>query len=87
MSNIPKARKLLEEALAYHSKEARLIRRALKEMTRETGPRTPVKHHAIPKADHSRVVEMHNKGMNNAEIAHHFKTNQGRVSEVLKQYL
>jgi len=90
MSNIPKAREILEAILenADDIKPALLrinLEAALSHMTREYGPRAPNKSQPVTPLMIERVRELRNKSpdMHQSEIGAALGINPGRVSEIL----
>ena len=87
MSDIPRARRILQWALAedINLKSTRAaIRRAVVLMTRKT-PAFRVEHDAEPMSDHKRLRarNLRRKGLSLRSIAAALNTNIGRVSEAI----
>ena len=91
MSDIPRAREILQAALQHHEQYntapgflRRYIREALKLMTRKS-PAFRVEHDAKPMTNYKRkrARDMRRKGLSLRAIAVALNTNIGRVSEAI----
>lgn len=86
-SNIPAARKLLQEAIKTTSENVTraMLTRALTLMTRKKYERTPVKSEPMSaeKEAEIRALKAANPDFSNQEIANRVGVNPGRVSETL----